>query len=164
MDPQIVSALAAWAAAGVALTGAGFQFFIGRKQANAAHLSAQAALKNAQNAGGHKVAEFRQRWIDNVIDTLCEHQSILTIIQPGERPNPEDDKKLAAAKTKLQILLNPDEPDTVALLGAIDQIDNSKGDVEFLHNSEKMVAIARRLLKREWVRIKGGLIDGRGAP
>jgi hypothetical protein len=27
MDPQIVSALAAWAAAGVALTGAGFQFF-----------------------------------------------------------------------------------------------------------------------------------------
>jgi hypothetical protein len=69
-------------------------------------------------------------------------------------PNPEDDKALAAAKTKLQILLNPDEADTVALLGAIDQIDKSKGDQEFSKNSEKMVVIARRLLKREWVRIR----------
>jgi hypothetical protein len=157
MDAPTLSAFAAWAAASVALAGAGFQFFIGRKQANAAYLSAQAALKNAQNAGGHKVAEFRQKWIDNVIDTLCEHQSILTVIQPAERPNPEDDKALAAAKTKLQILLNPDEADTVALLGAIDQLDNSKGDEEFSQNSEKMVVIARRLLKREWVRIKDEL-------
>jgi hypothetical protein len=157
MDSQILSASAAWAAASVALIGAGFQFFIGRKQANAAYMSAQAALRNAQNAGGHKLAEFRQRWIDNVIDTLCEHQSILTITPAAERPSPEDDKALAATKTKLQILLNPDEADTVALLAAIDQIDKSNGDHEFAENSEKMVAIARRLLKREWVRIKDQL-------
>jgi hypothetical protein len=96
MDAPTLSAFAAWAAATVALTGAGFQFFIGRKQADAAYMSAQAALKNAQNAGSHKVAEFRQEWIDNVIDTLCQHQSILTIIPAAERPNPEDDKALAA--------------------------------------------------------------------
>lgn len=157
MDSQTLSALAAWAAAGVALTGAGFQFFIGRKQASAAYMSAEAALKNAKNAGQHKVAEFRQRWIDNVIETLCEHQAILQIVAPSERPNPEDEKALSAAKTKLQILLNPDEADTISLLAALDEIDQSKTDEEFLSRSEKMIAIARRLLKREWVRIKGEL-------
>jgi hypothetical protein len=68
MDAASISALAAWAAAFVAATGAGFQFFVGRKQATAALISANAALKNSENSGRHKKAEYRQAWINRVID------------------------------------------------------------------------------------------------
>ncbi|HWE79687.1 MAG TPA: hypothetical protein VG270_14325 [Pseudolabrys sp.] len=59
MEAATLSALAAWAAAAVTLIGAAFQF-IGRKQADAAFTSANAALKSSENAGRHKIAEFRQ--------------------------------------------------------------------------------------------------------
>jgi hypothetical protein len=157
MDSGTLSALAAWAAAAVAAGGAAFQFFIGRKQANAALISANAAFKNSQNAGRHKVAEFRQAWINKVIDTLCEHHSIVSTTPMGQAPSTEDERKLASLRTKLGILLNPDEPDTVALLKEIDQIDNSKTNQEFADGEAQMLVISRRLLKREWARLKDEL-------
>src|SRR5689334_12109142 len=105
MESGTLSALAAWA---VAAAGAAFQFFIGRKQANAALISANAVLKNSQNAGRHKVAEFRQAWINKVIDTLCEHHSIVSTIPVAQTPSTEDERKLAGLRTKLAILLSPD--------------------------------------------------------
>jgi hypothetical protein len=123
-----ISALAAWAAAIVALTGVGFQFFVGRKQANAALTSANASLMNTQNAGRHKVAESRQAWINKVIDTLSEHHSIASTIPAGQSPNPADDRKLASLRTRLAILLNPEEADTIVLLNAIGKIDESRTD------------------------------------
>jgi hypothetical protein len=157
MEPATLSALAAWAAAAVAGTGASFQFFIGRKQANAALVSANAALKNSENVGRHKVAEFRQAWINNVIDTLSEHHSIISTIPAGQSANSGDERKLAGLKAKLAILLNPDEADTVALLNAMEKVDASKTDQEFAANEAQMLTVARRLLKTEWVRLKGEL-------
>lgn len=157
MEAATISALAAWAAAAVAATGATFQFFIGRKQASAALISANAALKNSQNAGRHKVAEFRQAWINRVIDTLCEHHAIVSTIPVGQAPSTEDERKLAGLRTKLGILLNPDEPDTVVLLKEIDKIDNSKTDQEFADGEAQMLVVSRRLLKREWARLKDEL-------
>ena len=72
----------------------------------------------------------------------------------SEKPALDDDKKLAASKTKLEILLNPDEDDTIELLKALQEIDKSCTEAEFEERSAKMTTIARRLLKREWVRIK----------
>jgi hypothetical protein len=154
VDPATLSALAAFAAAATAATVAGIQFYIGRTQARAALTSAQAALMNAQNAGIHTVAGFRQKWIDKVIDTLCDHQSILAVTPVGGKPGIEDDKKLAASRAKLEILLNPGEEDTVELLKAMDAVDKSSTDSEFAQRSSEMTTIARRLLKREWDRIK----------
>lgn len=154
MEAGTLSALAAWAAAAVAGTGALFQFFIGRKQASAALVSANAALRNSENVGRHKVAEFRQAWINNVIDTLSEHHSIISTIPAGQSASPEDERKLASSRTKLAILLNPDEADTVALLNAMEKVDASKTDAEFATSESEMLAVARRLLKTEWVRLK----------
>jgi hypothetical protein len=150
MDAAQLSALAAWAAAVVALTGVSFQFFVGRKQA-------KAALLSAENAGRHKIAEFRQAWINEVIDALSEHHSIAATIPVGQEPSRDDDRKLASLRTRLAIRLNPEEADTVALLQAIDQIDESRTDQEFEAAQAEMLAVARRLLKREWVRIKDEL-------
>ncbi len=154
MEAAALSAFAAWAAAAVAATGAAFQFFIGRKQATAALISANAALKNSENAGRHKVAEFRQAWVNKVIDILREHHSIVSTIPVGQTVRTEDERKLAGLRTRLAILLNPDEPDTVALLKEIDKIDNSKTDEDFADGEAQLLTVSRRLLKREWVRLK----------
>lgn len=154
MDASTISALAAWAAAGVAATGATFQFFIGRKQGDAALTSANAALKNAQNAGRHTIAEFRQKWIDKVIDVLSEHHAILMATPIGQTIPAAEHQNLSSLRTKLEILLNPNEPDTVALLSTIDDVAMSTTEGERTLSNANMVSIARRLLKAEWERIK----------
>lgn len=157
MDAATLSAIAAFAAASVAGTVAGIQFYIGRKQVDAALTSARAALMNAQNAGRHTVAEFRQKWIDKVIDTLCEHHSIVMARRPEETPSADDLRALSASRTKLEILLNPEEADTVALLAKMDDVLRSTTAPARDKEAAHMLSIARRLLKREWVRIKGEL-------
>jgi hypothetical protein len=157
LEPPVLSAIAAWAAAAVAATVAAIQFFIGRKQAEAALMSAKAALTNAQNAGRHTVAEFRQSWIDKVIETLCDHHSIVMSRPAGQPPPVDEIRTLQASRTKLAILLNPEESDTVALLNVLDEIaaTGTAGDRDA--KSSEMLTVARRLLKREWVRIKDEL-------
>jgi hypothetical protein len=157
MNAQTFAAWSGWGAALVAATVAGIQLYIGRNQAQAALTSAEAALMNAKNAGRYKIAEFRQNWINKVIDTLCEHHSI-AMTQQADEPLPAGEhKKLASARTRLEILLNPDEPDTVSLLEAIDKIDSSNTARDREVAASEMLTIARRALKREWVRIKDEL-------
>ncbi len=150
-DAPTISAVAASVAAVVAGGVAAIQFSLGRRQTTAALTSAQAALMNAQNAGKHKIAEFRQDWIYKVIDEITEHHSIL-VTRPEDLP-----RRLQASRIKLEILLNPDEEDTVSLLSAIDAIDAATDDEERVIQTKRMLAIAHQLLKREWVRIKDEL-------
>jgi hypothetical protein len=157
MDAPTISAFAAAGAAIVAATVAGIQFHVGRKQAEAALTSAKASLMNAQNAGRHTIAEFRQKWIDRVIDTLCEHHAIVMTIPAGQVPPPEEARILSASRTKLEILLNPDEADTLALLVKMDAVVSSTTAETRDEKSADMLTVARRLLKREWVRIKSEL-------
>lgn len=157
MTASTISAFAAAAAAVVAATVAGIQLYIGRKQAEAALTSAKAALMNARNAGRHTVAEFRQKWIDKVIDTLCEHHSIVMARAADQDLSPTDSRALTAARTKLEILLNPEEQDTMALLRKIDAITSSTTADQRDNSAAEMLIVARVLLKREWVRIKNEL-------
>jgi hypothetical protein len=154
MDAPTLSAIAAYVAAGVAATVAAMQFYIGRKQADAALTSARAALMNAQNAGRHTVAEFRQKWIDQVIDTVCEHHSIVMARRPEETPSADELRSLLASRTKLEILLNPEEADTVTLLAGMDAVTAGATAQAREKAATEMLSVARRLLKREWVRIK----------
>jgi hypothetical protein len=156
MDAPTISAIAAGIAATVAATVAAIQFYIGQRQAEAALISAKAALMNAQNAGVHTVAEFRQNWIDKVTDALCEHQSIL--ITRDAEFSPEVTRRLIASRARIEILLNPDEPDTVELLNRLDELGES--DVIGTKDAADALMVARRLLKREWARIKEELGAG----
>jgi hypothetical protein len=164
IDAPTISAFAAWAAALAAGTVAGIQLYVGRKQADAALTSSQAALMNARNAGRHTIAEFRQKWIDNVIDTLCSQHAIVMTVPAGQALPATEARALSAARTKLEILLNPEEPDTVALLEKMDAVIASPTSAARSEQSVEMLAIARRLLKREWVRIKGELSDPPTSP
>jgi hypothetical protein len=159
-----ISAFAAAAAALGAFTVAGIQLYVGYrqskaalKQSDAALASARAALMNAQNAGRHTIAGFRQAWIYKVIDTLRDHHAILMSKPAGERPTAEENKALIASRTQLEILLNPSEQDTVALLNKIDEIDKSMTSADREKKTDEMLTIARTLLKREWVVLKDEL-------
>lgn len=153
MDGDTIAAYAAWAAAIVALAGAGSQFFIGRKQADAALISAKAAHTAALDAGRHTVAEFRQAWIFKVIDALCELNAIITTSQDGSR-SPDDEKKLARLRTRLEIMLNPDEAPNIALLEMIDAISVAQHDAERQEKANEAIQAARKILKTEWDRVK----------
>jgi hypothetical protein len=154
MDAPTISAFAAAGATIAAGSLAAIQFVVGRKQAEAALVSARATLKNAQSTGRHTVAESRQNWINKVIDTLCEHHAITMTRHAGTELRADDDRLICASRTKLGILLNPDETEAIALMKSIDDVASSQTAVEREAKSAEMLGIARRLLKREWVRIK----------
>ncbi len=112
---------------------------------------------NAQNAGRHTVAEFRQKWIDKVIDVLSDHNAIL-LNRPEEKPlPPEESKELTSLRTRLEILLNPAEADTIELLRLIDEVPNIVPATAREAKSREAIQVARRLLKKEWIRIKSEL-------
>jgi hypothetical protein len=152
-DVPTISAVAGWAAAAVAATVAGIQFYVGRKQAQAALTSAQAALINAKNAGRYRIAEFRQAWIYKVIDALCEYNAIVLSRDSTDPLKPEEKKALSTSRTRLEILLNPTEVDTVELVKGMDALYHNHDRAHI----DAVLTPARRLLKREWDRIKDEL-------
>ena len=154
MDVATISALAATAAAIGAFSVAGVQLYVGHRQSKAALKAANAALTNAQSAGRHKVAEFRQSWIDKVIDALSDYHAILMSIGDGHSLSSDDHRKLTALWTRLELLLNPDESDAVALLKLADAARQSETAAVRDSNARDMVQLARSIVKTEWVRIQ----------
>lgn len=108
---------------------------------------------NAQSAGRHTVAVFRQSWIDKVIDALSDYHAILMSIGDGHS-SPDDHRKLTALWTRLELLLNPDESDAVSLLKLADAARQSETAAERDSNARDMVQLARNLLKMEWLTIQ----------
>jgi hypothetical protein len=86
MDVATISALAATAAAIGAFSVAGVQLYVGHRQSEAALKAADAALMNAQSAGRHTVAEFRQSWMDKVIDALSARPGSVSIFPKFQPP------------------------------------------------------------------------------
>ena len=154
-DAATVSAFAAAAAAVAAATVAGIQFYIGYRQSKAELIAARAAMMSAESAGRHTVAAFRQKWIETVRDTLSEHHSILMSTDKSA-VSQEDERKLAALRTKLELMLNPDESDSQDLLRLIVEMrhcapsDRPRKDAE-------LSRLAHKILKTEWIRIKDEL-------
>lgn len=154
MDVTTISALAATGAAVGAFSVAGVQLYVGHRQSEAALKAANAALMNAQSAGRHTVAVFRQSWIDKIIDALSDYHAILMSIGDGHSLSPNDHRKLTALWTRLELLLNPDQADAVSLLKLADAARQSETTAERDSNARDMIQLARNLVKTEWVRIQ----------
>jgi hypothetical protein len=154
MDVTTISALAAAGAAVGAFSVAGVQLYVGHRQSKAALKAANADLTNAQSAGRHKVAEFRQSWIDKVIDALSDYHAILISIGDGHSLSPDDHRKLTAFVDTPGAFIDPDESDAVALLKLADAARQSETAAERDSNARHMVQLARNLVKTEWIRIQ----------
>ena len=153
MDVATISAIAATAAAVGAFSVAGVQLYVGHRQSGAALKAAAAALMNAQSAGQHTVAEFRQSWSNKVIDALSDYNAVLMSVDKGHLST-DDRRKLTALWTRLELLLNPDEADAASLLRLADAARLSKTTEERDANARDMVQLARNLLKTEWLTIQ----------
>lgn len=154
MDVQNFSVFAALATAFAAVAVAPIvQIYVGRKQAAAAQRSADAALINAQNAGKHAISRFRQEWINSLRKDIAEFHSLL--MTTAEHPYPKDvDLKLSETGTRIQLYLNPNEPESSKLLKLMNEMydcssleDRMKMDIDF-------IASAQAILKKEWDRVK----------
>lgn len=156
MDAQTISAFAASAAAVAAGAVAGIQLYVGHRQSKAALVAARAAAINAENAGRHTVAEFRQKWIDNVIETLSRYHALI-VKSSQQTISPEESMEVMTLRTKLELLLNPNETATIALLEVMDAIPSLSDSVQRQVKNDELLEVARSLLKAEWVRIKGEL-------
>jgi hypothetical protein len=154
MDAPTLSAFAAAAAAVAATAVAGINLYIGHRQSKAAILSAHAAIKTADSVGHRRIAEFRQEWIENVRDTLSEYLSLLILVTGEDPLTQEDHKRLLALRTKLQLLLNPDEDHTKALMKVLDDIQAEHTVGSRVTKSSEAVMTAIDLLKAEWIRLQ----------
>jgi len=68
--------------------------------------------------------------------------------------SPDDQRKLTALWTRLELLLNPDEADAVSLLKLADAARQSETAAERDSNARNVVQLARNLVKTEWIRIQ----------
>ncbi len=112
----------------------------------------------------------RQAWINTLRDLIAEYISIVAVVHAGDwvhKSEEEFDQKLerlTLIRTKIMLMINPNEEDhdrLVKLLVAISQTlggraaAREKRDMQKageLHN--KLYPLAQAILKREWERVK----------
>jgi hypothetical protein len=129
------------------------QAIIGTRQAEAARISADAAMLNAQRAGDRAVATMRVQWIEALRNTLSEYHSILMCVD-DDNYSDADDRRLSDLGTRLDLLLNLDEPKQLALWKISDNIFNLTSSQERIAGDPELVAAGRAVMKAEWEKIK----------
>ena len=99
-----------------------------------------------------KVADFRQNWINSLRDELAQFQSY------GVYPHhdPTKDREFFRLGTKIELLMNPSDPDYQELQQRMYGFLNSASSdsaTKYSQNTE-FVVLCQRILKREWERLK----------
>lgn len=102
-----------------------------------------------------KLAEFRQAWINSLRDTMAEFHSI------GTHPNTDQtsEKDFYKLGTKIELLMNPSDPDYQELHGLMYKYLNAKTLADKFSLNPQFINLSQRILKREWDRLKSDL-DG----
>lgn len=99
-----------------------------------------------------KISEFRQQWINELRNTMAEFQSY------GVCPdrNPSKDREFYNLGTKIELLMNPSDPDYSALEKVLYSfLKSADGNrLDKYRNNPEYVKICQRILKREWERLK----------
>jgi len=143
---------------------------VARESASAAELSAQAAkdqaaaaVRAAEDTGVHAIARLRQAWIDELRSRVAQAHSLLAnaLPPPGEfydayaahrvQRTIETNEVIA----KIELLLNPGEQQSRALMEALDELQNSGTGLSGRKAAAgKVVKAAQEILKTEWDRVK----------
>jgi hypothetical protein len=118
--------------------------------------NARTQAQQMQASGSRAVAEFRQKWIDTLRDTLAEFHSILMTIDAHPYPE-EPDRHLSALGTKIELLLNPEEQPSKNLLAVINRLYDCPDKDRRIAMDGEFVLAAQTILKNEWKRVKGSL-------
>lgn len=103
------------------------------------------------------ISQFRQSWINSLRDCMAEFQSYGTT--PDQ--NPHLDREFYRIGTKIELLMNPSDPDYEALQEALYGylIASQEGTIQKFSRNPGYITICQRILKREWERLKRELND-----
>jgi hypothetical protein len=106
------------------------------------------------------VSANRQKWIDNLRDALAEFLGIhLVAFHTRTLGDSDISTKIFNLQNKILLLTNPNEADHAKLNEILRKmIDSSPNDarVDVWKLQEELVAVARRILKAEWIRARRG--------
>jgi hypothetical protein len=106
------------------------------------------------------ISANRQKWIDNLRDALAEFISVyLVAFHTRKQEDSDISTKIYNLQNKILLLTNPNETDHVKLYQIIQTMVNSSPNdpkVDTWQLQSELVDVARRVLKTEWIRVKGG--------
>jgi len=161
MDSALLSLISACTALVASIAGPFVTLVVAKRNFNATVLSAN-----------------RQKWIESLRDMLAELISLLVaalVVKAkwkdkwdrgrsavtAEPALLEKVERLVLAQTKIRLLLNPNESDHQQLFQAIDNATRrlqsaESEDAETESDIELITALAQKILKREWLRVKHG--------
>jgi len=114
-------------------------------------------------AASHKqiIAPMRQAWINSLRDLLAEFtSSALHYYCAGfEERDDSEYRHLTLLEHRIQLMLNPAEDDHTDLQQLIRKMVTSlgrgkEGDEDFCRSHTEVMALSRRILKREWNVVK----------
>ena len=108
-----------------------------------------------------KISEFRQSWINKLRELLAElTSSALHYWQAGYEDHSDAEyKRVTLLQAHIKLMLNPDENDhrklEVLIQRMVREIEQVKGtNDEFPRFHTEVIALSRRILKREWEQVK----------
>lgn len=108
--------------------------------------------------GAIKIADYRQEWINTLRNEMAEFQS------HGVLPNhdPASNRDFYRLGTKIELLMNPDDPNYPALQQCIyNFLMVSDGDtIDKYEQNAAFVELCQKILKREWDRLKSDIQNG----
>ena len=104
-----------------------------------------------------KLAEFRLSWIETLRHEIAEFCRLLS------EEGTIYDQKLSYTASKLQTLMNPEDPDYDSFVAIQIELIKSKEAGE-IPDAYKLTNIGQKILKREWERLKKDLDNLEGTP
>jgi hypothetical protein len=128
------------------------QLIIGWRQTKAARITALATQLTAELAGDRAIATMRLDWMQRVRETLSEFHSIL--MTATDPLSDDDNRKLSHLGTKLDLLLNLDEPIQYELWSISDRIFNEEDREKRAQMDPALMKAGRVVMKREWEKVK----------
>ncbi len=108
-----------------------------------------------------KLAEFRQAWINDLRNELARYSS-LTLSSRGKSFSDAELQNIVEVGSRIMMRVNSQDPDVELLKAALSAALPSSGNEVEEKEALSVTEIGRRMLKREWERLKADLaeIDG----
>lgn len=137
---------------------------VAASSADAAALSAQAANRSSDNQGIHSVARLRQEWINELRGRIAEAHALLlnwrvSGANSTDRERLEQNQRVIKASelmARIELLLNPEEMASQALLASLQALTVAPFDPESRRVlGRDVIAAGQSILKTEWDRVRG---------
>lgn len=120
-----------------------------------------------------KTSEFRQEWVDSLRSEISDYLTNITAVSDKLKQDFESDTKkieiltpfytkINSASFLIRLRLNPEEPNSLSVLEAMDNFENaSRCDTQLKSEEideieDELLSSAQVLLKTEWKRVKNG--------